>query len=121
MAEPTQPHQPSAPARSEGAPLHAAQGHCEGHGDSGRAASVVPNHSLALDATTPGEPHDSVQKLGKFKCSACASCCMGTALPSAVLSFDAQVTRDTAESATPHAVGVFLTSGLERPPRNILA
>lgn len=46
---------------------------------------------------------------------------MGTALPSTVLSFEPQVTRDTAESAMPRAVGVFLTSGLERPPRNILA
>lgn len=121
MAETMQPHQPSAPAQPKGAPSQVAHGHCEGHGDSGRASSVVPDHSPALDATTPGDPHDTVQKLGKFKCSACASCCMGTALPSTVLSFEPQVTRDTAESAMPRAVGVFLTSGLERPPRNILA
>ncbi|MBC7957043.1 MAG: hypothetical protein H7Y33_14380 [Cytophagales bacterium] len=121
-AESAQPHHPSTAARSEGGPSHAAHGHGGGHGEQhGGAQAAVSDHSPAEDAATPCEPHDSVQKLGKSKCSACASCCMATALPSAVLSFDAQITRDTAVPAMPHAIGLFLTSGLERPPRNILA
>lgn len=81
------------------------------------AVSVAPTDA---GAASSGH-HDSVQKLGKFKCSACASCCMGTALPTSVLSFGASVTRDTPAAAIPQAVGVFLTSGLDRPPRTLLA
>jgi len=65
--------------------------------------------------------HHSLQKLGKFKCSACASCCVGAALPSPVLSFDPSVSADTIVPDISQAVTVFLTGGLERPPRTILA
>jgi hypothetical protein len=59
--------------------------------------------------------------LGKFKCSACAICCLGMALPSSVLSFDASVSSETVQPGMPHGHVVFLTAGPERPPRTILA
>ena len=70
---------------------------------------------------TTDHDHHSLQKLGKFKCSACASCCLGVALPSPVLSFYASVSSDTPVAGMPQAVAVFLTEGLERPPRTVLA
>jgi hypothetical protein len=88
-------------------------GHAHGqHAHHGAAA--VPDADVDTD-------HHSLQKLGKLKCSACASCCLGVALPSPVLFFDAGVSSDTLVAGMPQAVAVFLTDGLERPPRTILA
>jgi hypothetical protein len=85
-----------------------------------RATAVAP-----LADANPAHPSDadlhSLQKLGKFKCSACASCCLGVALPSLVISFDASVSSDTPVAGMPQVVAVFLTDGLERPPRTIRA
>jgi hypothetical protein len=74
-----------------------------------------------VDGDQPADNDHPLQKLGKFKCSACASCCLSVALPSPVLSFDASVSSDTPVAGMPQAVAVFLTDGLERPPRTILA
>jgi hypothetical protein len=94
-------------------------GHAHGqHAHHGAAA--VPNADV--DGGQPVDTdHHSLQKLGKLKCSACASCCLGVALPSPVLFFDAGVSSDTLVAGMPQAVAVFLTDGLERPPRTILA
>jgi len=94
-------------------------GHTHDQHDHHRAA-VVPDADV--DGGLPVDTdHHSLQSLGKFKCSACASCCVGVALPSPVLSFDASVSSDTPVAGMPQAVAVFLTDGLERPPRTILA
>lgn len=60
-------------------------------------------------------------KLTKFKCSACAACCMGAAMPAAAMviaSFLPAMTTAIFVS-TPHAD--FLSDGLDRPPRLLLA
>ena len=62
-----------------------------------------------------------LDKLTKFKCSACAACCMGVALPTAALaiaSCPAAMTTAVFVS-TPHAD--FLSDGLDPPPRLLLA
>lgn len=59
--------------------------------------------------------------MGTFKCSACATCCLGMALPSPVLAFEAKASSDTVELGVPQGHVVFLTAGLERPPRTFLA
>lgn len=51
------------------------------------------------------------------RCSVCASCCIATALPTALPAFDASA---PAESFAPTSLRVdplFLTGGPERPPR----
>ncbi len=82
-------------------------------------------HETSLQVSYPShEATDDTQpplSLAKFKCSACATCCLATALPSSVLTFEASVSPDTVEPGLPHARVVFLTTGVERPPRSILA
>lgn len=72
------------------------------------------------DAAQVGTDAGSLS-MGKFKCSACATCCLGMALPSSILTFDASVSSDTVEFGLPQGQVVFLTTVLERPPRTFLA
>jgi len=82
--------------------------------------AVADASDAGVDGSQPaGTDHHSLQKLGK--CSACASCCVGAALPGPVLLFDPSVPADTFVPDLSQAVTVFLTGGLERPPRSILA
>lgn len=80
---------------------------------------------LAADADDGAEHGPSsvhhLDKLTKFKCSACAACCMGAAMPTAALviaSFSPAMMTATFVS-TPHVD--FLSDGLDRPPRLLLA
>ena len=84
--------------------MSVAAGHHEGASNDGDAPSV---HHL--------------DKLMKFKCSACAACCMGAAMPTAGLVITAVPPAMTTASfvSTPHAD--FLSDGLDRPPRLLLA
>jgi hypothetical protein len=69
------------------------------------------------DDTSP----DPSSALAKHSCSACAACCVGLALPSSapLLTTPTEAAiRDTGAGAPEP---VFLTSGLERPPRPALA
>lgn len=62
-----------------------------------------------------------LDKLTKFKCSACAACCMGAAMPTAALviaTLSPAVMTATSVSA-PHVD--FLSDGVDRPPRLLLA
>lgn len=56
-------------------------------------------------------------KLMKVKCSACAACCMGAALPTAALSIASLPPAMTTAAfvSIPHVD--FLSAGLDRPPR----
>ena len=101
------------------------------HHDSGEAQhdhhdaqnSAGDHHSAAsADATGDYAAGDDasvhhLNKLSKFKCSACAACCVGAALPTSsleFLSFPPAVALDHFVP-TPH-VG-FFTDGPDRPPR----
>ena len=100
---------------------HAAHGHAAFSGehaddaagptDLGASAAAVEDKSAAKD----------LHQLAKFKCSACAACCITTALPSPTVSFDPP--KQTAVFVLPPTVLVaaFLTGGQERPPRPHLA
>lgn len=70
------------------------------------------------DGDAPSVHH--LDKLMKFKCSACAACCMGAALPTAALSIASLPPAMTTAAfvSTPHAD--FLSDGLDRPPRLLL-
>ncbi len=62
-----------------------------------------------------------LDKLTKFKCGACAACCIGAAMPTAglvIASFPPAMMTATFVSM-PHVD--FLSDGLDRPPRLLLA
>ncbi|MGY4828558.1 hypothetical protein ACVNIS_08275 [Sphaerotilaceae bacterium SBD11-9] len=81
------------------------------------------HHDTVVDANADHDQSDTDPQplsMGKFKCSACATCCLGMALPSRALTFDASVSADTVQPGIPRGHAVFLTAGLERPPRTLL-
>jgi len=106
-----------APQRSETAPsLHAGHAH---HGAGAHDSAHAQHHHTA--ATDPQAADDDADagnvKTPLHKCSACATCCIGLALPPSAQSLPGPLAAATArpEAATVHAA--FLTSGPERPPR----
>ncbi len=58
---------------------------------------------------------------GKSKCSACASCCSLSALPSTVLHVPMPVFTATVYAAVVPSVDSFAADGPDRPPRTFLA
>lgn len=97
--------------------------HAHPHANAGHDPASHP-HGMAADgqADPSGSDADVPQPpLGKFKCSACATCCLGVVLPSPILIFDASESSDTVALGMPQGHVDFLTEGLERPPRPLLA
>ena len=84
------------------------------------AASAAP-HAHAHEGHQHHHDAGTLQQLAKFKCSACAACCVAAALPSPTLTFDSPDLAEVHASVPPPAVAIFLTDGLERPPRPLLA
>ena len=87
------------------------------------AAAMADDHHRMLSdagANDLSSVHH-LDKVTKFKCSACSACCMGAALPTAVLAIAAIPTAMTTAVfiSTPHVD--FLSGGLDRPPRLLLA
>jgi hypothetical protein len=101
-----------APQRSHTTSSSAPAGH-EHHG----AAHAQQHHDAsAHDHGSTSDHHASV-KTPLQKCSACATCCIGVALPSSAQSVPEPL---AAAGARPEPVLVhaaFLTSGPDRPPR----
>lgn len=87
-------------------------------------------HQHSMEAV--GDHHDSVSnfsdapsvhhldKLMKFKCSACAACCMGAAMPTAAVTFKAFPPAIAPDSIVPITHVGFVTDGPDRPPRILL-
>ena len=75
-------------------------------------AGQAHKHAAASETAQPD--------LAKSKCSACAACCMGTALPVAALAFEpfAPALAPLSFVRAP-AIG-FVTDGPDRPPRILL-
>ena len=96
-------------------------GHFRSH-DHRSASSAVAEHSHA--AKTSPHSHDGKRDLSKasqHKCSACASCCTGAAVPSEEVTFDTVKSTDHFAPLVARRVPAFVTEGLERPPRAFLA
>lgn len=80
-----------------------------------------PQHESAPDAGSASHEHHAPAKPAGGKCSACAACCMSTAIAPATIVLP--VLPATAVYAA-HAFAVplaVITSELERPPRSLLA
>lgn len=94
-----------------------------GHGHHHQhAAGVAGEHP---DAGAPGPATDlpsadHLDEIAKFKCSACASCCTGTALPTAVLPMVFVAPSLTTGPCILTVHVDFVLDGLDRPPRNLL-
>ena len=73
------------------------------------------------DRADGGRSLQQLSKLSKFKCSACAACCLGVALPASPLAFLSfpPASAPTPNVSVPHVD--FVSSGLDRPPRLVLA
>jgi hypothetical protein len=81
--------------------------------------SVQPSHESLSDLPVGSE--SPLDKVAKFKCSACAACCTATAIPTSVYTFDACASTSLQASVSMSLAPVFLTEGPERPPRLLLA
>lgn len=73
-----------------------------------------------------GSDHSHAAKTGfgedaNHKCSACASCCTGAGVPSAAIAFDPVKLSEHFAPFAVRTVPAFLSGGLERPPRAVLA
>lgn len=92
--------------------------HDLGHGDHRHAAVADDDaQAEALNLLIP----DATAKTGAFKCSACAACCVALGLPAHATELPGQPTDGVQPLAPPATEAAFLTDGLERPPRIVLA
>ena len=65
--------------------------------------------------------HGGLDKVSKYKCSACASCCAAAAIPSPPVTLESVSLPEFFAPLEPGGIAAFLTEGLERPPRSVLA
>jgi hypothetical protein len=86
---------------------------------------AAPEHPHGADhaehtSHQPASP-DKLTDLGQYKCSSCASCCAGIALPSTMPQLVAPELGATPFAAIAPGVAAFATDGPDRPPRSSLA
>lgn len=114
-------HERMAVSADEGHPPHA--GH-DGAASHHHDADAVADEMTAASDHTASSPSEAKgahpAQLGKFKCSSCAACCAGAALPSAALRLPpAPAVAATFDGAVV-TVDAFASDGPERPPRTLL-
>jgi hypothetical protein len=90
----------------------------EGH--SHVTAAETDEHASHDHASGTSDAKSSSSKHSQ-KCSICASCCVGAAVPAQPLSFASVKVTDHFAPLVPRSIAAFVTEGLERPPRLILA
>ena len=101
-----------------------ARGESSGAAGHDHAAPGVPHHhhDAAADTAAAHAAHGAADTtVGDasplHKCSACAACCIGLALPSAAFALPQPPVASTAPAAPSAHEVAFFTSGPERPPR----
>jgi len=102
-AEPTETHE-----HLSGGERHHEMGMAADHDHDEAASAEVSGEGLSL-------PH--LDKLMKFKCNACAVCCMGAAMPTAAFTFEPPPPAIAPEFFVPSSHVGFVTDGPDRPPR----
>lgn len=100
--------------RSADVPQHSHEGYSALDSDHHHDEMARAGHAHLLKG------HDTSGKTGKGSCSPCASCCVVAALPSAVVEFQPVPLVDSFVPLAPRELTLFLTEGLERPPRLFL-
>ena len=81
------------------------------------AAEVDHHHAAAEPAADAAEPSDGT---GPQKCSVCASCCVGAGAVQRLSFFEPVALPDSFALPVGSGIAVYLTGGLERPPRSFL-
>ncbi|MDO9312970.1 MAG: hypothetical protein Q7T97_00305 [Burkholderiaceae bacterium] len=79
------------------------------------AAPAASAHEHEHDASADHRDADKASK-----CSVCAACCVGAALPAAALVFAAAAPADAPPTLRSMGAVGFLTDGPDRPPRLLL-
>lgn len=92
----------------------------EHHGAGGQhhhEVGVAADHHEAAsnDGDAPSVHH--LDKLMKFKCSACAACCMGAAMPTAAVGFEPLPPAVAPAIYVPTSHVGFVSDGPDKPPR----
>lgn len=100
-------------------PSHGHAGHGDPHHAMGTAEVEHTTASSAPASEGSSAAHD-LGTLSKFKCSACAACCMGAALPTATLTFASVAPATVPTFFVPVSHVGFFTDGPDRPPRLFL-
>ena len=94
--------------------------HTDGDGADDHHGGMLGESSQAsptdVDSATGNPVHKSAGK-----CSACASCCTVAVLPTSALAIASPVHTDRVTVFFPVQAAVFMTGGLDRPPRTFLA
>ena len=80
----------------------------------------APHHHHDMKPAEAPEKTDRQIASTPSKCSVCAACCLATALPVVMRSFDATVPAESFAPVMARVDPVFLTGGPERPPRPLL-
>lgn len=99
--------------------------------DQAQLRQAVHQHLHGVDDDAAGDHHHAAGPLAdddaadpqqpSSKCSACASCCTATALPSTPILLSAAELALSFDAPVASRVAPFLTHGPERPPRRFLA
>ena len=84
------------------------------------ADDPAPDATANVDVAGDDASVDRLNKLSKFKCSACAACCVGAALPTSPLEFLSFPPAVAKDCSVPAAHVGFFTDGPDRPPRLLL-
>ena len=85
------------------------------HHEMGMADGQHDVASVDGSGGTPSLPH--LDNLMKFKCNACAVCCTGAAMPTAIFTFELLPPAMTPELFVPTSHAGFVTDAPDRPPR----
>ncbi len=92
------------------------------HADQDAGVAHHHNGDTADDAKAAQDPvkSDKMSNLAQYKCSSCASCCAGSALPSAMPRIPQVAAVPTVFAEAMISVDAFASDGPDRPPRNHL-
>ena len=107
------------PAHHGAALSQVQEAHHHGASASGHESDHAQGGGSSADPSQHKHSHEGKAKTDK--CSACASCCSATALPSFPVVLTSPVLKDRFAPLAPGSVAAFLSEGLERPPRLVLA
>jgi hypothetical protein len=106
--------------------LHCGPGHQRMHAaQMGTAPGASAHHDHSQHRAASGHEHGAgktapLAELGKYKCSACAACGAGCALPSSMPVIEAPEFGATVFVSVVPAVEAFAVDGPDRPPRSVL-
>jgi len=128
-ASPAQPQQGAAHAHvhaghSHAGDVHAGDAHAgDAHAGGAHAGGAHAGDAHASDAqgaAAADDPADDTNAFG-HKCSACAACCAGLAIPAQAAEFSSPIVASFAALPPGAAPAFFVLGRLDRPPRPTLA